>query len=513
MTLSKKEYYLKKRDSKPDAADRIVTEPTPEQIQSAKKIHIIAVCGKAMASLAELLIEAGYEVSGSDTSFFPPMGPLVKAMKMKVFEEFNEQNIIAQKPDLIVVGNAMGPSNVETAYARANNIPQIGVADALKHFIVKNKKVIVVSGTHGKTTTTGMLAHVLTGCGLNPGYLIGGVDRETQRSAHLGSGEYFVIEGDEYDTAYFDKSPKFLNYGAHSGIITSVEMDHVDIYDDLNDYKQAFTFFAQGLSPEGVLLACGDHASVREIAANSAAPVYSYGLSSHIQEMPFAKGEFVAKNIRIENNVQCADLYQSENLIGTLKTKLFGTYNLQNALAVFGMAHGIGCNVSDILEHIESYIGMKRRQEELFNGTHAEKRITLVDDYAHHPTAVIETLKGLREKYGKRRFVIAFEFGSASSTKRVFEDMYEQAFKEADVVLLRAIEHSATANQDIYLRPNVVAEKINEVAGSTKAFAYATVDEIYSHLISNTENNDVIIIMASNAFGGIQEKLVDYFKN
>lgn len=506
-------YYDTKRQAMSDASDRVVTKPTAEQIAGAKKIHIMAVCGKAMASLAELLIEAGFEVSGSDTSFYPPMGDLVKSLNIKTYETFSEQNIIDQKPDIIVVGNVVRPSNEEALYARQHNIPQISVSEALKHFVFNKRKVIVVAGTHGKTTTTGLLAHVLAGCDKNPGFLIGGIDQQTNKSAYLGGGDYFVIEGDEYNTSYFDKSPKFLTYGAHSAILTSIEMDHVDIYDDFEDYKKAFEFFVQDLPKDGHLLACGDSEIVRVISSQSPAQIHFYG--SNLSKQP--ENEFTVRNIRVEDDMQYAEVYRNNTEVGTLKTKLFGEYNMLNCLSVFGIAHSIGCETPDIFEHISTYGGMKRRQEVLFDDqttTDSDKKhITFVDDYAHHPTAVIETLKGMREKFGNRRFIVAFEFGSASNTKKVFEDAYEQAFSNADILLIRAMKRADhDPNSDSYLTPATLAQHINERSGTDKAKSFEDMDVLIEELKKDIKDGDVIITMSSNAFGGIQEKLVSYLK-
>lgn len=489
-----------------------------------KKIHITGVCGKATSSLAGLFAEEGYEVSGSDTGCYPPASDLIERLSIKFYEGFSEDNV--KDKDLTIVANMFGPdSNPEVSYVRENNLPQLSMSEAIAEFFIKDKTSIVICGTHGKTTTTGLCAHVFLNAGRNPGFLVGGVAvptsngiTETSFSAGikdkaqdgsstpaLPESKHFIIEGDEYDTAYFDKSPKFLHYKPKVAVVTSLEFDHADIYSDFDEYKKSFVFLAEEVanSTEGGLLVLnGDSKEVRELSKHTQADVLYYGFDD--------TNDIKAKDVVVDDKGQTFTLVYKGEEMGTLQVKLFGKYNLANTLAVIAVSLHQGLSFDEIKNGLATFSGMKRRQEirAVVNG------ITVIDDFAHHPTAVRETLGGIREHFPNNRIFAIFEPRSNTSRKKMFEQDYGNAFAKVDGLVLSMPELRHNDNPADFIDGNVVVETATRVGSNTAlnkdfyAICVKNGHEAIEKIVAKAVPGDVLVIMSNGSFDGIHEKLI-----
>lgn len=483
-----------------------------------KKVHITGVCGKATSSLAGLFAEEGYEVSGSDTGCYPPASDLIERLNIKFYEGFSEDNV--KDKDLTIVANMFGPdSNPEVSYVRENNLPQLSMSEAIAEFFIKDKTSIVICGTHGKTTTTGLCAHVFLNAGRNPGFLVGGVAvptsngiTETSFSAGikdkdgtLPESKHFIIEGDEYDTAYFDKAPKFLHYKPKVVVVTSLEFDHADIYSDFDEYKKSFVFLAEEVAPvtEGGLLVLNcDSDEVRNLAGHTKANVLYYGFGD--------TNDVTAKDVVVDAKGQSFTLVYKGDSLGEMNIQLFGKYNLANTLAVIAVSLHQGLSFDEIKNGLATFNGMRRRQEirAVVNG------ITVIDDFAHHPTAVRETLGGIREHFPSNRIFAIFEPRSNTSRKKMFEQDYGNAFSKVDGLVLSMPELRHNDNPADFIDGNVVVETATQIGISTalnKDFYAVCVKnghEAIEKIAAKAMPGDVLVIMSNGSFDGIHEKLI-----
>jgi len=498
MDKQARSYYDTKLDAFSDKAERVFERVVPD-ISKIKKVHLVGICGTAMGSLGGLLAAAGYKVSGSDEACYPPMSDLIKELGLEFKEGYKAEHVTGA--DLVVVGNASKPSNPEAAYAKEQGLPMLSLPEAIRLFFIGGinpKKSLVVAGTHGKTTTTGMLAHVFQHAGTDPSYMVGGVMQNYAQSFRLGKGSHFIIEGDEYDTAYFDKSPKFLHYVPTCAIITSLEFDHIDIYKNMEEYTQAFTFLAEELPPDGALFLCGDDPAVRALASAAECPVYFYGIGE--------RNDITARNITIHAEGQEFDLVMNGEAMGVMELPLSGKHNLQNALAVCGLALQQGISIEDLKAGLRTFRGMKRRQEIIGD----VGGVVVIDDFAHHPTAVRETIKAIREKYPDRRLITAFEPRSNTSRRKVFEAEYGRAFDEADVVCLSIPPFRHNDKKEDFIDADHVVALINQKSmdGSIKAGHFPNADELLSKLVSRLLSGDVVLVMSNGSFDGLNQKLL-----
>lgn len=485
---------------------------------SVKKVHLTGVCGTAMSSLAGLFATSGFDVSGSDTGCYPPTSDLIERLGIRFFEGFKEENVKGK--DLIVVANMFGPGNTEAAYARDNHLPELSMPEAIAEFFIKDRTSIVIAGTHGKTTTTGLAAHVFMSAGLNPGFVVGGVAVPTTNGiseTSFNAGDFnegpkktkhFIIEGDEYDTSYFDKSPKFLHYRPKIAIVTSLEFDHVDIYKDMDEYRQSFVFLAQEVPADGLLILNGDQEEVRGLAPyakENGASVLYYGFGDNC--------DVVAKDISVDEKGQHFTLvYKGQNM-GKFSIGLFGKYNLANALSVSAAALHEGITSDQLREGLVTFLGMKRRQEirASING------IIVIDDFAHHPTAVRETLSGIRDRFPLRRIIALFEPRSNTSRRKMFEHEYGKSFSEVNALYLSMPALRPNDKKEEFIDGNVVVSDAKNMAMNKgilgfEAFCVSNGDEALSKLAPQLKSGDVVVIMSNGSFDGIHEKLIKILK-
>ena len=456
--------------------------------------HIVGVCGTAMASLAGLLRETGWRVTGSDTSAYPPMSTQLKEMGIEVMKGFDPAHL-DPAPDLVVIGNVCRRDNPEAVAAIERKIPYASMPSLLEeHFLAGRHSV--VAGTHGKTTTTSLAAWTLAQAGRKPSYLVGGVPRNFGRSYGVGEGPQFVIEGDEYDTAFFDKGPKFLHYLPRTAIITGVEFDHADIYRDFDHYKSAFKKFVSIIPADGDLVAHED-AVVSEVIAGAACRVHRYGTGAGA-EYRAADPSFTAEGASF-------DLVEKGRTLGRIATRMAGMHNVLNATACAAACRLLGLSFEEIAKGLYTFDGVARRQT--LKGTFGG--VTVIDDFAHHPTAVTETIDAVRRAHlngGEGRLIAVFEPRSNSSRRGVFQERYAAAFRGADLAVIAAPFNAAALGEGGRLDADRLAAEIGKAG--TRAVASPDVTAILVFLKGELRPGDVVLAMSNGAFDGFVDRLV-----
>ncbi|RPI79198.1 MAG: UDP-N-acetylmuramate:L-alanyl-gamma-D-glutamyl-meso-diaminopimelate ligase [Desulfobacteraceae bacterium] len=464
---------------------------TPEII---KHIHLIGICGTAMASLAGMLKRQGYEVTGSDQNVYPPMSLFLQELGIPIHQGYQSQNLTPQ-PDLVIVGNVITRLNLEAIELGNLKIPYLSLPQALRYFAMHKKRSIVITGTHGKTTTTALISWILEKGGLNPSFMVGGIPVNFQQSFKLGQGNYFVIEGDEYDTAFFDKGPKFLHYKPEIVILTSIEFDHADIYRDLEHVLTSFRKLIALIPENGLLIANGDSPLVMAEAQKAKCPVISYGLES--------KSAWQIRNLEIKDGYTHVEILKQGRFWLNLTTPLYGRHNISNLLSAMALADYLQIDHTLLKMALQDFKGVKRRQE-----IRGEKQgILVLDDFAHHPTAVRETIRAVRERYPHRRLVAVFEPRSNSSRRNIFQDQYARAFDQADLILIPEpglMEKIPAAERFSALK---LVQDLQQKG--LKAFHCANTSQLLDEILNQAQKNDVILVMSNGSFDNLIEKLLN----
>ncbi|MBW1942958.1 MAG: UDP-N-acetylmuramate:L-alanyl-gamma-D-glutamyl-meso-diaminopimelate ligase, partial [Deltaproteobacteria bacterium] len=386
--------------------------------QNPRHIHLMGICGVGMASLAGMLKEKGCHVTGSDQNVYPPMSDFLEGLAIQVMEGYAPTNL-NPAPDLVIVGNVITRQNPEALELAELGIPYLSMPQALREFAMKGQRPIVIAGTHGKTTTSALASWFLETGGLDPGFMVGGICRNFNGNFRAGRGPYFVIEGDEYDTAFFDKGPKFVHYAPWITILTSIEFDHADIYRDLDHVLQSFRSLIDIIPSDGLLIANGDNPLVLEEAKRAKCPVVTYG---------FTEGaEWSAADISYREEGTHLTVCHGRDEFVPLVTPIYGRHNISNLLSVVALSHFLKIDRLQLQKAAGTFTGIKRRQE-----IKGEKGgILVLDDFAHHPTAVRETILAVRERYRSRRLIAVFEPRSNSSRRNIFQEAYAGAFDNA----------------------------------------------------------------------------------
>ncbi len=459
---------------------------------AAKHIHLIGICGTAMASLAGMLKAIGVMVTGSDSAAYPPMSDQLAAWGIAVAGSYDAANL-TPRPDLVVIGNAISRGNPEVEHVLDDRIPFTSMAAILHDEFLCGRESLVVAGTHGKTTTTSMLAWIYEVAGLEPSFLIGGVAENFGTSFQVRQSQPFILEGDEYDTAFFDKGPKFMHYFPGAAILTHVEFDHADIYADLDAVKTAFRRFVNLIPRRGRLVAFDGNKNVTECVAKAFCAVERYGFApdSHwrVSEMTHDGGTV---RWRVRRNGEH---------FAWLTLPMAGEHNALNATAAAALAAGQGVPVAAIVEALASFRSVKRRLE-----VRAEVNgVTVIDDFAHHPTAIRETLRALRSAYAGRRLIAILEPRSNTLRRNIFEDALVDSLGLADAVLLASVFKSESIPERERLDPDTVAARLREQG--TPAEALSDAAEIVAALAPRLQPGDVVAIMSNGGFGGIYRLL------
>lgn len=459
-----------------------------------KLVHLIGISGTGMGALAGLLKEKGFRVQGSDTAFYPPMGPFLKGLGIRLFEGFSEKNL-DPRPDLAIIGNVVRADNPEAQKVFSLGIPYYSFPDALREFWLVDRSVIAVCGTHGKTTTSSLAVSALRY--RTPGFMVGGILKDYGRGFDQGGPPWFVVEGDEYDTAFFDKTPKFLHYCPRYVILTSIEFDHADIYKDINEIKRAFSRLLEQLPGDGLVSACSDSSHVLDVVKKANCRVVTYGVGE--------KAQYRLVDYVVESG-DTKFLVQAKGRAIEGKIRLPGRHNALNATGVLCLLLEIGLDEKEVLDGLYKCGGVKRRQEVVVEAS----GITLIDDFAHHPTAVKETLTALKERYKQRRLVVAFEPRTNTSRRSVFQTVYPEALSIGDLVLVRSVPDPEKAPPGDRFSSEILVEDLNAMGKS--AFLFEDGDEILAYLKDELKSGDVVVVMSNGSFDGLIEKMTVFLR-
>jgi UDP-N-acetylmuramate: L-alanyl-gamma-D-glutamyl-meso-diaminopimelate ligase len=464
---------------------------------------MMGIGGIAMGTLATMLREKGYLVIGSDQNLYPPMSTHLEGLQIPLFQGYSARNPDSASPDMVVVGNVIRRDNPEAQFVLEHNLPYLSMPQAIARFFLSEHKSVVAAGTHGKSTTSSLLAWVLTQGGLDPSAFIGAFVNSWQRSYRLGKGPYMVLEGDEYDTAFFDKGPKFLHYQPHIGIITSVEFDHADIFADLEAVMEAFIRFVHLIPTDGYLIVNADDHNCLELSRECKGRVLTYGWSDQadwqIRDIEYRSGEvrFTYRSPDEHRNV--GEAHDPKVMV----SKLAGRHNASNALAVMAAASIAGLSMDKIQEGLLTFQGVKRRQEIV--GEHGG--IVLMDDFAHHPTAVRETVQGLRLFYPERRIITAFEPRTNSSRRRIFQEAYATAFDEADCICIKQPPGLEAIPESERLDASRLVEDIKK--RNKEAYFFSDSDGLMRFLIERSSAGDLVLCMSNGSFDGVPQRLLE----
>lgn len=456
-----------------------------------------------MASLAGMLQSRGHEVTGSDQNVYPPMSTQLEALGIKILNGYKAENADIGA-DCVVVGNAISRGNPELEEVLNRKLVYRSQAEIVQEEFIRGRRSLVVAGTHGKTTTTSIAAWVCEVGGLDPGFLVGGIAQNFGASFRVTKGDHFVIEGDEYDTAYFDKKPKFMHYLPEIAIVNNIEFDHADIYRDLYEIKFQFSRL-MNLVPGNGRLICGiDSPVVREVLEEMDGKIFTtvetFGLSDD--------AKWQARYIDFSGETTRFTVFNEGKTYGEFETNLIGEFNVRNCLAVIIAADAWGIPKEKIQEAFDTFKSVKRRVE--IRGTIGG--VTIIDDFAHHPTAVEETLKALRMKYDGKRLIAVFEPRSWSSRLAVFQEPYSKAFSYADYVIIAGVYNTSKASE--LGKVLDTSELVKDIERQGKpAFSFADADVIVEHLAPEMSEGDVVAVMSNGGFGGIHDKLLETLRS
>jgi len=463
----------------------------PEKV---RKIHLVAICGTAMGALACMLQDLGFEVTGSDQHVYPPMSLFLKDRGIRIDDGFREGNI-CYGPDLVIVGNAVTRDNPEARQVRQMGLPFCSMPQALNHFVALEKQTLLISGTHGKTTTSAILAWILQSAGADPSFMIGGILKNFNSNYRLGSGPYFVVEGDEYDTAFFDKGPKFLHFNPLAAILTGIEFDHADIFDDLHHVKMTFGQFLSGLSRNSILIAHDDDKNIDDLLDPPSCRIERYGLNG--------TSPWRLSGISIDQPWTTFEVIKHNTSFGKFKTTLFGEHNLLNVLASIAIADHLKIEPDVISKALETFEGIKRRQE--IRGH--KNQITVMDDFAHHPTAVRETIRAVKAAHSEKRLVAVFEPRTNTSMRDIFQNEYSRSFDLADLICIRKppLLKKIPFGQRFSSKKLVAELKTR----GKNAYYFEQTEAIIDFLIEQAKSGDLILVMSNGGFDNIHERLLD----
>ena len=472
--------------------------PHTKQLPSVKRVYLIGIGGTAMASLAGMLQERRYEVAGSDEHVYPPMSTYLDRLGIPVLEGYTKDHLLTFQPELVVIGNAAASTNAEAAATLDMDLPYTSMPEAIYELFIKGKHSIVVAGTHGKTTTTSLMAWLLESAGRDPSMVVGGIPLNFNHNFKLGHGREFVIEGDEYNTSFFDKGPKFLHYGANTLLVNNIEFDHADIYANLDAIIEAFRKGVQQVHPDDVIVANGDDANVRRLQADARARWFTFG-TSRTCDIFAADPEYTPEG-------SAFTAWWEGREWARFRTTMSGAHNVVNALADIAIARQRGLSVEEIQRGLETFQGIKRRME--VRGV--ERGVTVIDDFAHHPTAIDTTLAGARRRFPGQRIWALFEPRSISSSRKEFEAGYTEAFHQADRVVVGRVFHKQRYETryglDKMMSVDTIVERLN--ADNIQSEQIDDVDAIADVVARDARPGDVIIVMSSGAFDGVHEKIL-----
>jgi len=476
--------------------------PHVTDLRNVKHVYLIGICGTAMASLAGMLRQQGYQVTGSDEHVYPPMSTYLERLGIPILEGYTKEHLQTLRPDLVVIGNVAARTNPEAEATLELDLPYTSMPEAIYHLAIAGKHSIVIAGTHGKTTTTSLMAWILEAAGRDPSMVVGGIPVNFNQNFKLGGGPDFVIEGDEYNTSFFDKGPKFLHYHAETLLVNNIEFDHADIYENLEAIISAFRKAVEQVAPGDVIVANGDDANVGSLRTKAQARWFTFGWER--------TDDIFATDVEYAPQTTSFTAWWEGKEWFRFTSTLSGKHNVLNALADIAIARLRGLTAEEIQKGLGTFAGIKRRME--VRGV--ERGITVVDDFAHHPTAIATTLNGARSRYPGQRIWALFEPRSISSSRKEFEEGYVQAFHEADRVIVGPIFHRERYETRYGLDkmmsvPDMVQRLEADGISTTQIDDF---DAIADHIAQEGREGDVVMVMSSGAFGGVHEKILERLK-
>jgi UDP-N-acetylmuramate: L-alanyl-gamma-D-glutamyl-meso-diaminopimelate ligase len=457
-----------------------------------KRIHLIGVCGTAMATLAAMLKTRGFDVRGSDQNVYPPMSDFLAEQQIATFQGYDASHITAEL-DLVVVGNAISRGNPELEEVLDRKIRYCSLPEAVRDHFLWGARSVVIAGTHGKTTTTSLTGWLLTHGGADPSVLIGGIADNFGGSYRVGGGREFVIEGDEYDSAFFDKTAKFLKYLPDIAVVNNLEYDHADIYPDLDAIRLAFRRFINLVPRRGLFLACADDVEAMALTKAARCRVETFGLATG--------AGWQGHDLRVQAGSTTFSVRRQGEPIGTFEVPLLGAFNVRNALAAMAVGAAVGLSTDTMAAGLRAFKGVRRRMQ--LRGT--ANGVAVYDDFAHHPTAIAETLAGVRSAYPDRRVWAIFEPRSATSCRKIFQGEFARAFNAADRVLLPQIFRS-TLPEEQRLSVEQLIEDLKQ--GGKDARFIPRVDDIVSTVAKEARDGDLVVVMSNGGFEDIHQKLL-----
>jgi UDP-N-acetylmuramate: L-alanyl-gamma-D-glutamyl-meso-diaminopimelate ligase len=467
-------------------------------MDTSLKYYLIGICGTAMASLAGMLQSRGCVVEGSDSDVYPPMSDFLERLGIPVYKGYSAEHLAASKPDIVVIGNALSRGNPEVEAVLDSDTRYASMAETVKELFIRGKNSIVVAGTHGKTTSTALMSWVLEHAGRKPSFLVGGIAENFGKSFQVFEGPDFVIEGDEYDTAFFDKGPKFLHYLPRIVMLKNIEFDHADIYADLDALKTAFRRLINIVPRSGLIVAGVDSPVVRELIPAAFSRVATAGIEF---------GDWRAKNIESFEGGMTFDVSTASVDVGKFSIPMLGAFNVRNALDVIVVAKELGLDNSTLQAGLSSFKSVKRRLE-LKGEVH---NVRVYDDFAHHPTAVLETLRAVRQRYPQDRIWAVFEPRSQTCRRRVFENDFIKAFDGADAVVVARVFGGTKLAPEDQLSPERLVSGI-QARGKTAA-TFDTTAEIVEFVTRQAVAGDHVVVMSNGGFDGIHTKLLSALGN
>lgn len=454
--------------------------------------HFIGICGTAMGSVAAALQNRGYTITGSDQNVYPPMSDFLIENNINVSVGHDENNI-PDKVDLVVIGNAMSRGNVEVESVLNRKIPYTSLPELIKRYFLQGKRNIVITGTHGKTTTSSIIAHLLNDNGLNPNLMIGGIPLDIGKGGRFTESEFFVIEGDEYDTAFFDKRSKFVHYMPEIVVVNNIEFDHADIFNNIEEIKLSFKRMLNIVPENGIVFVNGDDNDAVEVTENCRAPVIKVGANDNC--------DFKIENLNLESFNSSFSIKEN-----SYKLPMDGEFNVRNAAMAIAVSDFLKIDQQNIIESVSKFSGIARRQE--LRGE--EKKVKVIDDFGHHPTAIAATIGALKQRYPDSKIWAIFEPRSNTSRRNLLQSELEDSLSQADGVFISEVPNPEKVPDGELLDVESVIENLS--SRGKEAFIGLSSDDIVNKLIPLTSSGDTIVVLSNGGFGGIHEKLLEALK-
>ena len=454
--------------------------------------HFIGICGTAMGSVAAALQNRGYTITGSDQNVYPPMSDFLIKNNINVSVGHDENNI-PDKVDLVVIGNAMSRGNVEVESVLNRKTPYTSLPELIKRYFLQGKRNIVITGTHGKTTTSSIIAHLLNDNGLNPNLMIGGIPLDIGEGGRFTESEFFVIEGDEYDTAFFDKRSKFVHYMPEIVVVNNIEFDHADIFNNIEEIKLSFKRMLNIVPENGIVFVNGDDNDAVEVTENCRAPVIKVGANDNC--------DFKIENLNLESFNSSFSIKEN-----SYQLPMDGEFNVRNAAMAIAVSDFLNIDQKNIIESVSKFSGIARRQE--LRGE--EKNVKVIDDFGHHPTAIAATIGALKQRYPDSKIWAIFEPRSNTSRRNLLQSELEDSLSQADGVIISEVPNPEKVPDGELLDVESVIENIS--SKGKKAFIGLSSDDIVNKLIPLTSSGDTIVVLSNGGFGGIHDKLLEALK-